>query len=180
MYQEELKEHVSLENVVDLDNNKEEVQKKPRATRKRSSVWPHYELFVNDQGEQKSKYQYCDKRGDGDDRKMIAWKFNQSSVRRALAYMLIVDELPFKFVEGKVSSIFLNVSQPLFYTPSRITMARDCVKLYLEEKKKDIGPRSAAKRWVGVAVVDGGMNIFAFVVVWKANCILCGKQTAFL
>ncbi|GKD18382.1 zinc finger BED domain-containing protein RICESLEEPER 2-like protein [Tanacetum coccineum] len=55
MYQEEPKEHVSIENVVDLESSKEEVQKKPRATRKRSSVWPHYESFVNDQGEQKRK-----------------------------------------------------------------------------------------------------------------------------
>ncbi|GJR64399.1 hypothetical protein Tco_0010464 [Tanacetum coccineum] len=36
---------------------------------------------------------------------------------------------------------------------------------------EDISPRSAAGRWVGVAVVDSRMNIFAFVVVWKANCI---------
>ncbi|GKE82790.1 zinc finger BED domain-containing protein RICESLEEPER 2-like protein [Tanacetum coccineum] len=67
---------------------------------------------------------------------MIAWKFDQLSVRRALAYMVIIDELPFKFVEGKGFKHFLNVSQLLFYTLSRITMAIDCVKLYLEEKKK--------------------------------------------
>ncbi|GKA91596.1 reverse transcriptase domain-containing protein [Tanacetum coccineum] len=75
-------------------------------------------------------------KGDGDDRKMIAWKFDQQSVRRALAYMLIVDELPFKFVEGKGFKHFLNATQPLFHTPSRITMARDCMKLFFEEKKK--------------------------------------------
>ncbi|GJZ78692.1 zinc finger BED domain-containing protein RICESLEEPER 2-like protein [Tanacetum coccineum] len=60
----------------------------------------------------------------------------QASFRRALAYMLIVDELPFKFVEGKGFKHFLNATQPLFHTPSRITMARDCMKLFLEEKKK--------------------------------------------
>ncbi|GKC90402.1 hypothetical protein Tco_1151051, partial [Tanacetum coccineum] len=155
MYQEEREEHVNVENVVpqtvELENNAEEKPKKTRATRKRSLVWVHYESFLNPQGEQKSKCQYfakeycsdtrihgtstlrghlktCDKfpgnmidgqihlsiqKGDGDDRKMIAWKFDQQSVRRALAYMLIVDELPFK-----------------------ITMARDCMKLFLEEKKK--------------------------------------------
>ncbi|GKC00986.1 zinc finger BED domain-containing protein RICESLEEPER 2-like protein, partial [Tanacetum coccineum] len=160
--------------MVDLESVKEEKQKKPRATRKRSLVWGHYESFINDQGEQKSKCRYCAKeycsdtkihgtstlrghlkvcgkfpgnkldgqtniaiqRGDGDDRKMFAWKFDQQSIRRALAYMLIVDELPFKLVEGKGFKHFLNASQPLFHTPSRITMARDCLKLYLEEKKK--------------------------------------------
>ncbi|GJX79677.1 zinc finger BED domain-containing protein RICESLEEPER 2-like protein [Tanacetum coccineum] len=50
--------------------------------------------------------------------------------------MVIVDERPFKFVEGKGFKHFLNATQPLFHTPSRITIARDCVKLYLEEKKK--------------------------------------------
>nr|GEW55726.1 hypothetical protein [Tanacetum cinerariifolium] len=75
-------------------------------------------------------------KGDGDNKKMIAWKFDQQSIRRSLAYMLIVDELPFKFVEEKGFKHFLNATQPLFHTPSRITMARDYLKLYLEEKKK--------------------------------------------
>ncbi|GJW46306.1 zinc finger BED domain-containing protein RICESLEEPER 2-like protein [Tanacetum coccineum] len=174
MYQEEREEHVNVENVMELEINTEEKPKKTRATRKRSMVWGHYESFLNEQGEQKSKCRYCAKeycsdtrihgtstlrghlkicdkfpgnmldgqtqlsiqKGDGDDRKMIAWKFDQQSVRRSLAYMLIVDELPFKFVEGKGFKHFLNATQPLFHTPSRITMARDCVKLYLEEKKK--------------------------------------------
>ncbi|GJX79045.1 zinc finger BED domain-containing protein RICESLEEPER 2-like protein [Tanacetum coccineum] len=178
MYQEEREERVNVENVVpqtaELESNTEEKPKKTRATRKRSLVWGHYESFLNDQGEQKSKCRYCAKeycsdtrihgtstlrghlkicdkfpgnmldgqtqlsiqKGEGDDRKMIAWKFDQQTVRRSLAYMLVVDELPFKFVEGKGFKHFLNATQPLFHTPSRITMARDCVKLYLEEKKK--------------------------------------------
>ncbi|GKA32858.1 zinc finger BED domain-containing protein RICESLEEPER 2-like protein [Tanacetum coccineum] len=82
------------------------------------------------------RHQISIQKGEGDDRKMIAWKFDQQTVRRSLAYMLVVDELPFKFVEGKGFKHFLNATQPLFHTPSRITMARDCVKLYLEEKKK--------------------------------------------
>lgn len=170
---------MNVENVVDteenvVESNTEEKSKKTRATRKRSLVWGHYESFLNDQGEQKSKCRYCAKeyfsdtkvhgtstlrghlkiydkfpgnkldgqtqlsiqKGEGDDRKMIAWKFDQQSIRRALAYMLIVDELPFKLVEGKGFKHFLNASQPLFHTPSRITMARDCMKLFLEEKKK--------------------------------------------
>nr|GEX66664.1 hypothetical protein [Tanacetum cinerariifolium] len=53
-----------------------------------------------------------------------------------LAYMLITDELPFKFVEGKGFKHFLNATQPLFHTPTKITKARDCMKLFLEEKKK--------------------------------------------
>nr|GEW41308.1 hypothetical protein [Tanacetum cinerariifolium] len=66
---------------------------------------------------------------------MIAWKFDQSSVRRALAYMLIVDELSFKFVEGKGFKHFLTVSQHCFIL-LRESQWLETVKLYLEEKKK--------------------------------------------
>ncbi|XP_071739175.1 zinc finger BED domain-containing protein RICESLEEPER 2-like [Rutidosis leptorrhynchoides] len=75
-------------------------------------------------------------RGDGDDTKLVAWKFDQNSIRRALTYMLILDELPFKFVEGKGFKHFMNATQPLFHIPSRITMARDCLNLFPVEKKK--------------------------------------------
>ena len=32
---------------------------------------------------------------------LSSWKFEQESVRKAVAYMLIIDELPFKHVEEK-------------------------------------------------------------------------------
>ncbi|XP_071728788.1 zinc finger BED domain-containing protein RICESLEEPER 2-like [Rutidosis leptorrhynchoides] len=59
-----------------------------------------------------------------------------TSPPRALSYMLIVDELPFKFVEAKGFKHFINATQPLFHIPSRFTMARDCLKLFVTEKKK--------------------------------------------
>ncbi|GJU16577.1 zinc finger BED domain-containing protein DAYSLEEPER-like protein [Tanacetum coccineum] len=134
--------HVNIENVVDVENNKEEKQKKPRATRKRCLVWSHNESYVNDQGEQKSKCRYCAKEYFSDAKftetstlRAHLKVFDQQSIRRELAYMLIVDELPFKLVKGKGFKHFLNASEPLFHTP-KIIMARDCLKLYLEEKKK--------------------------------------------
>ncbi|GKE42118.1 zinc finger BED domain-containing protein RICESLEEPER 2-like protein, partial [Tanacetum coccineum] len=102
MYQEEPKEHVSVENVVDLDSSKEEVYCSDTKIHETITLRSHLKLcdkFPDNQLD--GQTQLSIQRGDGDDRKMIAWKFDQSSVRRALAYMLIVDELPFKFVEGK-------------------------------------------------------------------------------
>ena len=32
---------------------------------------------------------------------LISWKFDQDAIRKSIAYMLIVDKLPFKFIEGK-------------------------------------------------------------------------------
>lgn len=51
---------MNVENVVDTEvnvvqSNIEDKPKKTRAIRKRSLVWGHYESFLNDQGEKKSK-----------------------------------------------------------------------------------------------------------------------------
>ncbi|KAL0429250.1 UNVERIFIED_CONTAM: hypothetical protein Sradi_0551000 [Sesamum radiatum] len=49
--------------------------------------------------------------------------------------MVILDELPFKMVEGEGFRAYSQVLEPRFVVPSRITVARDCMKLYVEEKK---------------------------------------------
>lgn len=51
--------------------------------------------------------------------------FTQQACREACDKMLIIDELPFKFVENE---------GPKF--PSKVTIAREIYQLYLEEKKK--------------------------------------------
>ena len=64
------------------------------------------------------------------------WKFDQESVKHALAQMIIVDELPFKFVEGIGFQKFVNAACPLFKIPSRMTVNRDCYKFFLSERLK--------------------------------------------
>ncbi|XP_055962336.1 zinc finger BED domain-containing protein RICESLEEPER 2-like [Mercurialis annua] len=59
------------------------------------------------------------------------WKFSQDDI---LAYMLIVDELPFRFVEGLGFKRFMSYACPRFYIPSRWTANRDCYQLYLDER----------------------------------------------
>uniref|UniRef100_A0A803MIS5 BED-type domain-containing protein n=1 Tax=Chenopodium quinoa TaxID=63459 RepID=A0A803MIS5_CHEQI len=63
-------------------------------------------------------------------------KFDAGSIRKALSFMVIVDELPFKFVEGIDSRHFCGVMEPRFNVPSRITVAKDCFETYLTEKRK--------------------------------------------
>ncbi|KNA11902.1 hypothetical protein SOVF_130440 [Spinacia oleracea] len=53
-----------------------------------------------------------------------------------MSYMVIVDELPFKFVEGQGFRHFCSVIEPRFHLPSRITVAKDCYESYLTEKRK--------------------------------------------
>jgi len=50
--------------------------------------------------------------------------------------MIIVDELPFKFLEGEEFHYFVSVVQPRFPIPSRISAARDCWDIFTEEKHK--------------------------------------------
>ncbi|KAF3670368.1 hypothetical protein T459_25457 [Capsicum annuum] len=54
------------------------------------------------------------------------WKFEQEVVRRALFEMIIIDELPFSFVENEGFKKFMSKAQPLFWIPSRRTITRDC------------------------------------------------------
>ncbi|KAL0427964.1 UNVERIFIED_CONTAM: Zinc finger BED domain-containing protein DAYSLEEPER [Sesamum latifolium] len=63
-------------------------------------------------------------------------KFDQEAVRKALARMVIIDELSFKFVENKGFSQFISTACPQFIVPSRTTITRDCYRLFFDEKSK--------------------------------------------
>ena len=50
--------------------------------------------------------------------------------------MIVLDELPFKFVEAQGFKKFISVACPRFKIPSRRTITRDCCTHYLEERSK--------------------------------------------
>ncbi|XP_072060642.1 zinc finger BED domain-containing protein RICESLEEPER 2-like [Arachis hypogaea] len=62
--------------------------------------------------------------------------FDAEMCRNALARMIIVDELPFKFVEGEGFRFYMSIVQPRFPLPGRITVAKDCWNLYISEKNR--------------------------------------------
>uniref|UniRef100_A0A803N254 BED-type domain-containing protein n=1 Tax=Chenopodium quinoa TaxID=63459 RepID=A0A803N254_CHEQI len=64
------------------------------------------------------------------------WRFNYDEIRKAIAKMLIVDELPFAFVEREGFRQFCEVACPEFVTPSRATITRDCYGLFIEKRKE--------------------------------------------
>ncbi|KAK8594117.1 hypothetical protein V6N13_125927 [Hibiscus sabdariffa] len=64
------------------------------------------------------------------------WKFDQETVRKALAKMIVIGELPFKFVESEGFRKFMSVACPRFRIPSRFTITRDVYQLYLDERIK--------------------------------------------
>uniref|UniRef100_A0A803PJE3 BED-type domain-containing protein n=1 Tax=Cannabis sativa TaxID=3483 RepID=A0A803PJE3_CANSA len=67
---------------------------------------------------------------------LVAVVFNQNACRLACAKMIIIDELAFRFVEQEGFKLFCSVACPKFDIPSRVTIARDIMKLYNDEKKK--------------------------------------------
>ena len=60
-----------------------------------------------------------------DSNSLIAVSYNESICREALARMIIVDELPFKFVEHEGFRNYSGVLQPRFTVPTHTTIARD-------------------------------------------------------
>ena len=48
--------------------------------------------------------------------------------------MIILDELPFKFVERKGFKRCMSLACPRFRIPSRWTITRDYYQLYIDEK----------------------------------------------
>lgn len=65
-----------------------------------------------------------------------AYKFDQKKGRKAIAEMLIIDELPFKFVENEGFRRCMRICVPALQMPSRSTVTRDCYQVFLDEKAK--------------------------------------------
>ena len=62
-------------------------------------------------------------------------KYDPEAIRQALASMIICDELSFKVVEGEGFKDYSHLLEPRFLISSRITVWRDCMKLFMEHKK---------------------------------------------
>ena len=60
--------------------------------------------------------------------------YNVKECRKAIAIFVIVDEQPFRVVEGFGFKYMCKRLQPQLHVPSRFTVARDCYQLYLNEK----------------------------------------------
>ena len=50
--------------------------------------------------------------------------------------MVIIDELPFRFMEGLGFKNFMYASCPIFKIPSSWTMTQDCYKMHVSKRMK--------------------------------------------
>jgi hypothetical protein len=73
--------------------------------------------------------------GEGSSGSLVIAKFNASKIRAAVFKMIMVDELPFRFVEGEGFQDFMKTVEPRFSIPSRCTVMRDCVRLFMSKNK---------------------------------------------
>ncbi|KAH0691482.1 hypothetical protein KY289_018840 [Solanum tuberosum] len=62
--------------------------------------------------------------------------YNVVEVKKAVAEFVILDEQPFKVVEGEGFKRLMTLILPNYELPSRITVARQCLQIYQEEKNK--------------------------------------------
>ena len=63
------------------------------------------------------------------------WALGNSIKRQLDLHMLIVDELPFKFMQREGFKKFLAATCPRFKLPSRWTLTRDCYDVYINERQ---------------------------------------------
>ncbi|PWA76961.1 zinc finger BED domain-containing protein RICESLEEPER 2 [Artemisia annua] len=63
------------------------------------------------------------------------WKYDDKVIKKSLIELIVLVELPFKFVEHPTFIKFSKNMQHRFNMPSRFTIARDISKFYLEEWK---------------------------------------------
>ncbi|KAL4367977.1 hypothetical protein GQ457_05G008170 [Hibiscus cannabinus] len=89
------------------------------------------------------------------------WQFDQDNCQKALARMLIVDELPFVFVEHEGFRYFYKQLCPKFVPPSRKTVTRDCYIIFIEErsKLKDIFSKLSSRVCLTTDTWTSGQNL---------------------
>ncbi|GJW70991.1 zinc finger BED domain-containing protein RICESLEEPER 2 [Tanacetum coccineum] len=63
------------------------------------------------------------------------WKYDEKVIKESLIKLIVLAELPFKFVEHPAFIKFSSDMQPRFNMPSCFKIVRDISKFYLEERK---------------------------------------------
>ncbi|RZC53648.1 hypothetical protein C5167_012502 [Papaver somniferum] len=102
-----------------------------------SGLWKHLRHCTQNPNKKKVEGQQLlmfEPQRPSEDSKLIASNFSQEACRKALVVFIIVDEKPFKIVEGEGFRVFCQMLEPRFKMPSRMTIYRDLLQLYLDEK----------------------------------------------
>ena len=79
---------------------------------------------------------------------LVVANYSEERIRLALARMIVIDELSFKFVEHQGFQEFMEIVEPWFPIPHCTTIARACMKIY--SSHVDILRRAFVGQWVCV------------------------------
>ncbi|XP_057775031.1 uncharacterized protein LOC130994013 [Salvia miltiorrhiza] len=119
---------------------------------------------------------------------LTSWRFDQKEVRLALCEMIILDELPFIFVEREGFRRFVDRICPQFQISSKQTVHTDCVKLFLDrtdviksfyQKKKRHGDWILHKKTITFCPIlshkgtDIGEKVVTSLKEWGLKNVLC-------
>ena len=73
------------------------------------------------------------RKGESGSNVLVVANYSEERIRLALARMIVIDELPFKFVEHQGFQEFMEIVEPRFPISYRTTIARACMKFYSSE-----------------------------------------------
>ena len=65
---------------------------------------------------------------------LVVANYSEEKIRLALARMIIIDELPFKFVERQGFQEFMEIVEPRFPIPHRTTITREIGRASCRER----------------------------------------------
>lgn len=83
---------------------------------------------------------------------LVAMSYCKEACQETLSKMVILDELPFGFVEGEGFKHFCLKLQPRFDPPSRVTIARDILQLFQTERNKLKGELTRSSQRVSLTI----------------------------
>ena len=82
---------------------------------------------------QKTLYFQAKREGESGLNVLVVANYNEEKIRLTLARIIIIDELPFKFMERKGFQEFMETVEFRFPIPHRTTIARACMEIYSNE-----------------------------------------------
>ena len=98
---------------------------------------------------------------------VVARGFSQKACRRATVKTIVLDELLFSVVENPGFRHFCSIAASRYLLPSRRTISRDTLEMYLEEKAKLKSLLAGNKQRVSLT-----MDIWTFIITWSSQLTL--------
>ena len=93
-------------------------------------------LYIKGKTDKKQSHLSFESKNNVESKDITLAKYSEKKIRASLAKMVVVDELPFLIVEGEGFKEFVKTLEPRFPMPSRYTVMRDVMKLFLREKEE--------------------------------------------